>query len=812
MRILLLNDTTNNLHLGCLSVGNALRLYFHNRPDCQFFPIFNRQLKTHGRQIEFNGLQSTWLREILTWADIVIINGEGTLHDGRALEIEAAINYAAEARKPYFVVNSILEDYPRIAPLLKSASGVSLRDEESLHEATAHGITAVRCVDAALYAAFETFIRPQKRSGIAYTDWHGQAPGITSREMSQQIASASGRFFPFICPGAVAEWPGVINRLALFSGVVSGRYHASLFAVLAGTPLTMLPSNLRKIESLARELHMTSDHGDGRGNLRFTLNGDALLAAQNQLWDYRSKKELHPLHVLEASNKIYAGSPTVVAAPEVERCPGKDAEPVEQARHIADYFGRSKFPLRRAERLEFMASIVDVSAPALHQAALFLIQEGNPEPNTYLIDALVKRECEDIAFDIGLKSYRSAPQSQQLLLALAWLLQVKGQYCVAVEFYRKADGLQPLTGIFASRAVRCAGHAKEHGLQLSLLRRGIEEAPARRIVGAARAANSARDSESAIHLAEMALSKGQLNDLRPYSVVGDILAANGRLKQGFQVMGEALRQHDETLELLELGLDRRSSHQVFYFPERIGVGSVVQGMTLLASLLQKLTLPVSFVIDKRLECAAKSLFGSDLLCLGYTEIERLAPYRSITNIFDLISEHIGDNFPYVETLISVDNYKKNEIKRNITSLFGKKKICGLSWYTQNPLTGESRNLSFRRLREFMRSYSDVQFISLQASNQQASLDAEQIGLDNLYVENTIDPIESIDNQLCLIKCLDGVIGIDNSALLFAGALGVRGTVVLSGDQTWLWPNRKSFYKSIAVVDSLEKAQRKDFLG
>ena len=44
MKILLVNDTSNNSHYGCQAVSNALRTYLDRHGATAVQPVFNRQL------------------------------------------------------------------------------------------------------------------------------------------------------------------------------------------------------------------------------------------------------------------------------------------------------------------------------------------------------------------------------------------------------------------------------------------------------------------------------------------------------------------------------------------------------------------------------------------------------------------------------------------------------------------------------------------------------------------------------------------------------------------------------------------------
>ena len=253
MRVILLNDTSNNDHYGCFAVSNGLRGYFDRRDDVVVVPIFNRQLQVAAHTGEIVAEQRVWLDAQIAAADYVVVNGEGTLHAGRAPEIELALAAARRLGKPFCVANSILRDYAILGEQLGDADFVTLRDDRSVAEAERLGVRATRCADAALFARFEAWSAGAAPRGVAATDWHGAAPPWVRERVLAAIADGAC-FLPFRHPAAWSDWPGIVARLAGFRHVVCGRYHGALLAILAGCEVTLLRSNTDKIEELAREL------------------------------------------------------------------------------------------------------------------------------------------------------------------------------------------------------------------------------------------------------------------------------------------------------------------------------------------------------------------------------------------------------------------------------------------------------------------------------------------------------------------------------------------------------------------------------
>lgn len=121
----ILNDTRTNLHHGCEVVMNNLySLIQKNHPDAKF-----SQLCT-GQTIS----EEKWL-ELLKDIDIVLINGEGTLHDAAPFgEFLLKLGSIAKQQgKPVFLLNSTWENNPTSwNELIQDFDGLYVRDQKSL--------------------------------------------------------------------------------------------------------------------------------------------------------------------------------------------------------------------------------------------------------------------------------------------------------------------------------------------------------------------------------------------------------------------------------------------------------------------------------------------------------------------------------------------------------------------------------------------------------------------------------------------------------------------------------------------------------
>lgn len=217
-------------------------------------------------------------------ADIVIVNGEGTIHHDRPAgeALLFAAEYAKQRGKASALVNATWdsngENYARMARLF---SLVSVRESSSAQAILAQGVTARVVPDLALYA--DSPVAPQ-RNGVAYTDSVIGADAIDiyrrmaklgarptsllfGRKSARDAASSVRRFLQgrsAIGPsalaaaarGAVIDWTAqnsnrdeVLGLIASQTLVVTGRFHMVILCLAAGTPFLAVESNTHKISA-----------------------------------------------------------------------------------------------------------------------------------------------------------------------------------------------------------------------------------------------------------------------------------------------------------------------------------------------------------------------------------------------------------------------------------------------------------------------------------------------------------------------------------------------------------------------------------
>jgi hypothetical protein len=237
MKAHLVNDCSH-YHVGCVVVANQLR-----------------------RHMTPAGIEETNLEE----AELLIINGEGTLHHDspNVARIEAAIAAAPEAA-PVVLVNALWQAQSRPLDRIDLAiarEGLSAREMVKDHLAP----EVITIPDISL-----TFDHcPEYKGGAGLIVLDSVDPKV-SRWLKTIAAENEGRFIE------MCEWPqsaeALIDLLATADAVITGRFHGVVFAMLAGAPFIAAPSNTWKTRAMLDDLKL-GEH--------FHSTFEALTAAYN---------------------------------------------------------------------------------------------------------------------------------------------------------------------------------------------------------------------------------------------------------------------------------------------------------------------------------------------------------------------------------------------------------------------------------------------------------------------------------------------------------------------------------------------------
>ncbi|MCH8274339.1 MAG: polysaccharide pyruvyl transferase family protein [Armatimonadetes bacterium] len=239
-------------------------------------------------------LTSSWRHQI-EWADLIVVNGEGTLHHQRQtrrwMPVIAALPFMTKA--PVWVVNCSVEVRgSRSESLFKSALSkaerIAVREPVSGRELREMGLKAEDAADCAFLTEPSTEQKVDailKKVGISgpFAVMTGTAvvrrwdPATQSRLARRLLDSGRSVLYAASTPGDLTNYrrltartplPLVTHKEATFQelmGVlgradllIGGRFHLLILAALSGTPFVAVPSNTHKTAGLM-EMLQTED-------------------------------------------------------------------------------------------------------------------------------------------------------------------------------------------------------------------------------------------------------------------------------------------------------------------------------------------------------------------------------------------------------------------------------------------------------------------------------------------------------------------------------------------------------------------------
>lgn len=254
MKIALFNDTAPFAHFGCQAVSNGharmLGRAGHEVTERFFMDWWHGIPDTKSPQsVEFL-LNHEEFRRRIEPVDVVIVNGEGTIHHGAGLHLLAVLGAAQRLGKNTLLVNSVYEETEFYEEVINKLDDFTVRDHRSLNFAQSRGLKARLVLDSS-FAAFDV---PEPLADLSQksvvSDWHASRCGDVGNALKQYMRSypATSFFLPFERADAAICWHRIVATLKHAAVFLSARHHGICFAVKAGIPFVGLPSNTSKVE------------------------------------------------------------------------------------------------------------------------------------------------------------------------------------------------------------------------------------------------------------------------------------------------------------------------------------------------------------------------------------------------------------------------------------------------------------------------------------------------------------------------------------------------------------------------------------
>lgn len=265
----LLNDTSLRFHHGCSRVSRQIKTLLHQHDITVTASSYAHTDWTKN---------SEFLKHLKT-ADVIIINGEGTLHHGaaRAQPLLDIITSPLSANRPICLINALWQNNPQNwADIADQCAIVSVRDSQSAKELADAGVSNVRFIPDLSLTGTTGIERAAKPHGIIVGDSvryetrkllaaQAQALGahyIPTKTLQSRLwtfppaAAVLWRVYNGIYSGKVPDFSMAkddhhyLDILSHAAGHITGRFHGVCLSILAQTPFLALTSVTSKVQTL----------------------------------------------------------------------------------------------------------------------------------------------------------------------------------------------------------------------------------------------------------------------------------------------------------------------------------------------------------------------------------------------------------------------------------------------------------------------------------------------------------------------------------------------------------------------------------
>lgn len=326
LKAALFNDTGTTPHIGCLAVSSA-----HNRMLARAgveiaYRFFVGQLGAMwkgGPEATIEHISRSFLHNVIASVDVVVVNGEGTIHHGAGQELLAILEYSQRLGKRTLLVNCVLQELPGWFDTLRRLDDLTCREPRTQAYLHAHGVSARVVLDSIVEAGFTARADAGHfRGRIVVTDHHPTRDRDVGTALRALMESDGSIYLPLEHAAHYREWPLVLASLREARLVVTGRHHGVYLAALAGTPFIALGSNTWKVEGTLEMFQEATGH-----QFPFHCHGPVTMELIEEALDqpgrYRDLQEY-----LESSRPLETFS-TLASAPSrpsarVDSGPGED--------------------------------------------------------------------------------------------------------------------------------------------------------------------------------------------------------------------------------------------------------------------------------------------------------------------------------------------------------------------------------------------------------------------------------------------------------------------------------------------------------
>lgn len=264
MKTIILNDTRRAPnHLGCVTVMSNL-LHLAGSKGLEVFRTFTR----------VDVAESPEFLSALEAAEVVIVNGEGTMHHDApgAKALARAVAAAHRAGKRTALLNAVWQDNVETVSCLEHFDFVQVRDSYSLDQIRLAGRSdALLAPDFSFYQGSDSAADIPTRIRSTYVERGLVVDSIIPHVSARMYDYAARHRLPFF---VMSSWAGkapmerhpigrseflALQTLRRAPFILSGRFHAVCLAMKHGIPFVALSSNTHKIEALLEDAGLKAD-------------------------------------------------------------------------------------------------------------------------------------------------------------------------------------------------------------------------------------------------------------------------------------------------------------------------------------------------------------------------------------------------------------------------------------------------------------------------------------------------------------------------------------------------------------------------
>ncbi len=256
MKVFYANCTAHVPHTGCLAVTDSqIRALFRAGCELTFIAYGDEILRfwTGRRATSVPALLESQIGKKLEECDVVVVNGEGTIHHGRGLHLLCLLAAAQHMGKRTFLVNAIMQDTDGFDDVLRALNDLNVRDRCSAEYLERKGIPHRLVPDSIVDAQFADKPDVNLEGCVICTDWHFSQDRVVGKVIWDYYQThANCWFYPLYHGYEVFRWRHAVANFRQAQVVITGRHHGMYLAGLAGVPFVSLQSNSHKVEGLIK--------------------------------------------------------------------------------------------------------------------------------------------------------------------------------------------------------------------------------------------------------------------------------------------------------------------------------------------------------------------------------------------------------------------------------------------------------------------------------------------------------------------------------------------------------------------------------